>query len=102
MGGIALTFQFNPGEFSLTDVTVTNFDSANYTSFSSGGGPFTTNAYSSVGAGLSITSGTRDLRLNGAFFAGQAAPSAPLATGGQGYVTDTNYQARFTYAAQRP
>lgn len=102
IGGIDLTFTFNPGNFTLDSVAITNFDGVNFASTSSGGSSFTTNAYNSQTAGLEITGGGRTALLNGAFFAGQAS-GIPLATGGQGSITGPgSYAARFTFGAQPP
>ena len=101
VGGIDLDFTFNPGNFTLDNVAITNFDGSSYTSSSSGGSTFTTNAYNSSTAGLTITNGSgRTAQLSGAFFAGQAAPAIPLATAGQGTITGPGYTARVTFAAQ--
>lgn len=100
-GSIDLTFDFSPGSFTLEDVTVSNLDGLNFTSTGGGGTNFTSNRYTSTEAELSITSGTNTITLEGAFFAGQAAPNAPLATAGQGIMLSGSPQhfLTFTYGA---
>ena len=102
IGGINLTFDFSPGSFDFTGVTVTNYDGVTYTSTPPGSTGFNSNAYSTTEAEMTVSGGGRTLRLQGAFFGGQGGGAIPLATGGQGTITGTDYHSSFTYAAQAP